>query len=194
MKTKNWVIIILAIFITSTGFATEIPKMDIVSNNTEKIRVGFESVKACQVELTILCDDGTNLYYWKSKSPKERINWTFDLSNVKCGKYKVYLNYGEQSMYRELSVTQKGINTGPTVQLHQPFFSYSDDTLKLSFLNSGMENVYLNIYQDGDFINGVSLGKNLNIQKIINFSKLEKGEYDVVLFDNYSIHHYMVNK
>ena len=194
MKTKKWVVIALVIFIATTGFATEIPKMNVISTEAENTRVSFESDKAYPIELTIKCDDGTILYYWKSKTPKEKLDRDFDLTNVKCGKYKICLNYGEQGMYRELSVTHDGIFTGPNVQLHQPFFTYSDEKLKLSFLNTGKEDVYLNIYKDGNFITGMSLGNQLDLQRLVDLSNLEKGDYDVVLSDNFSTHHYMVHK
>lgn len=194
MKTKKWVIIVLAIFIAITGFATEIPKMNVISTKAEKTRVSFESDIACPIELTIKCDDGTILYYWKSKTPKEKLDQVFDLSDVKCGKYKICLNYGEQTMFRELSVTRNGIYTGPNVQLHQPFFSYSDNKLKLSLLNTGKEDVCLNIYKNGNYITGISLGNQLDLQKLVDLSNLENGDYDVVLSDSFSTYHYMVHK
>ena len=194
MKTKNWIIIVLAILIVSTGFATEIPNMNVSTTKSMETRISFESDKAWPIELTIMSDDDAILYYWKSETPKEKHNQVFDFSNVKYGKYKVCLNYGDRGMYSELSVTREGVFPGPVVQLHSPFFSYSDDKLKLSFLNSGKENVDLKIYQDGDFVAGARLGKKLDIRKIIDFSHLEKGDYDVVLSDNFSTHHFVVHK
>ncbi len=194
MKTKKWALIALAIFIAATGFATELPKMNVVSPKAENTHFSFESDKAYPIVLTIKSDDGAILYYWKSKRPEEKFERIFDLSDVKCGKYKICLNYGEQSMYRELSVTSNGIYTGPNVELHQPYFSYADDKLKLSFLNTGKEDVYLTIYRNGNFLTGISLGNQLDLQKLVDLSNLEKGDYDVVLSDNFATHHYMVHK
>ena len=139
-------------------------------------------------------DAGEFLYSWTSKTPQLKFNKVFDFSNVGCGKYKVYLDCGEQSLTRDLNVTQKQIGIGPEVQLHKPFFRYSDGKLNLSFLNVALKSVYINIYKNGEYVTGLNLGKELDVQKRFDFSKLDKGEYEVVLSDFFSEHYYMVRK
>ncbi len=194
MKTKRWILTTLVILIAAIGFATDTPKMDIKATEAEKTLVSFESVSACPVEITIMCESGEILYYWKSETQLEKLDRFFDLSDVSYGKYKVCVNYGVQSLNRELFVTRKGISVGPTVQLYEPFFMYSDNRLKLSFLNLAQKSVYLNIYENGKHVTGLNLGKDIDMQKSFDFSNLNNGEYDVVLSDYFSEHHYVVRK
>ena len=194
MKTKIWVLTTLAIFIAAIGFATETPKMNIVANENDKILVSFESATACPVEMTITDEDGVIIHYWKSESLQSNFNQMLNLSELERGTYNVVLNYGGTSINRELSITRNEIKVGPPVKLLEPYFCFKNDKLKVSFLNVANKNVYLNVYKDGEHYNGFTLGKEFDIQKCIDFSMAEKGNYEIVLTDYFKEHHYAVNK
>jgi hypothetical protein len=194
MKTKNWVLTTLALFIAAMSFATESPKMNIVSNENDKILVSFESETACPVELTITDEDGVIIHYWKSESPKKMVNQILNLSQLDRGTYNVVLNYGGTSINRELNITRNQVKVGPPVKLPEPYFGFKNDKLNVSFLNVANKTVFLNVYKDGEHYNGITLGKNMDIQKCIDFSMAGKGKYEIVLTDYFKEHHYSVNK
>lgn len=194
MKTKYWVATTLALLVAATANATEIPKMNIVNSGNEKAIVMFNSPTALPIEVSICSETGEMVYYWKSEKPENRLSQDFDLSEIGTGKFNVCINYGGQSINRELVVQKNGIKVGPLVQLYEPYFQFEDDQLKVSFLNAVQKNVYLNIYKEGEHITGVKLGKNMDIQKCIDFSKLENGKYRVILSDNFKDHNYIVQK
>lgn len=194
MKTKNWVFTTLAIFIAAISFATETPKMNIVASENDKILVSFESATACPVEMTITDEDGVIMHYWKSESPQSTFNQWLNLSELERGTYNVVLNYGGTSINRELEITRNEIKVGPPIKLLEPYFFYKNNKLKVSFLNVANKNVYLNVYKDGEHYNGYTLGKNFDIQKCIDFSMAENGNYEIVLTDHFKEHHYAVNK
>ena len=194
MKTKIWVLTTLALFIVAIGFATETPKMNIVTNDADQILVSFESATACPIELIITGNDGEVLHRWQSETPKYIYNQLFNFSELGNGTFNVALNYGGKSINRELCVKNNEIKVGPSEQLLEPFFCFRDDRLNVSFLNVANKNVYLNVYKDGEHYNGFTLGKDLDIQKSIDFSMAEKGNYEIVLSDYFKEHHYTVNK
>jgi len=194
MKTKNWVFTTLAIFIAAIGFATETPKMNIVASEDDKILVSFESATACPVEMTITGEDGVIIHYWKSESPQSTFNQMLNLSELERGTYDVVLNYGGTSINRELEIMRNEIKVGPPVKLPEPYFCFKNDKLKVSFLNVANKNVFLNVYKDGEYYNGFTLGKNFDIQKCIDFSMAGKGNYEIVFTDNFKEHHYALNK
>mgnify|MGYP006982828015 CR=1 FL=1 len=74
------------------------------------------------------------------------------------------------------------------------FFSFKNNKLNVSFLNIANKNVYLNVFKDGQFYEGITLGKDIDIQKSFDFSMVEKGNYDVVLRDYFKEHHYNIKK
>lgn len=194
MKTKYWVVTTLALFVASIGNATEIPKMSIEPTSYEKAMVTFNSPTAFPIEVSIYTVNGEMIYYWKSEKPQKQLTRIFDLSKIGYGDFDVCINYGMQSINRELSVQKSGIKVGPSVQLYEPYFRFENNQLKVSFLNTVQKSVYLNIYKDGEHVTGVNLGKTLDIQKCLDFSKLEKGKYDVILSDKFKDHNYIVQK
>jgi len=194
MKTTKWVLSTLVLLIAAIGFATETPKMKIVASNNEKILVSFESATACPVELTITDEEGVILHYWKSDSPTNMVNKSLNLSQLGHGAFNVALNYGGTSINREIIITRKEIKVGEPVKLLEPFFSFKNEKLNVSFLNVANKNVYLNVYKDGEYYNGMTLGKGFDIQKCIDFSMADNGNYNVVLTDYFKEHHYKIKK
>ena len=194
MKTKIWVITTLAIFIVAIGFATETPKMNIVPVKAEKALVTFNSEIPVTFEITITKNDGEIVDYKKSKNPVDVYQKVFDFSEIGTGNYNVSLNHGNCSMNRDLHVSKKDIKVGPVVQLQEPYFCYKNGMLNVSFLNLAQNSVYLNVYKNGDHVDGVSLGKELSIQKCFDLSKLKNGNYKIVVTDKFNDHQFMVHK
>jgi hypothetical protein len=194
MKTSIGILTILALFIAAVGFATDTPKMNIVANDDSKVLVSFESATACPVEMTITDEDGVIMHYWKSESPQNTFNQMLNLSELEPGTYNVVLNYGGTSINRELSITRGEIKVGPPVKLLEPYFSFKNDKLNVSFLNVANKKVFLNVYKDGEHYNGFTLGKDFDIQKCVDFSMAGKGKYEIVLTDYFKEHHYFVTK
>ncbi len=194
MKTKLWVLTALALFTVSMGFATETPKMNVVTDEENKILVTFESATACPVEITVTDVKGNIVYYWQSESPLSEVNQSFNLADLGKGTFDLALKYGCSSLNREVTVSRKEVIVGPPVKLNEPFFCFKNDKLNVSFLNVSNKNVYLNVYKDGEHYNGFTLGKDVDIQKCIDFSMAENGNYEIVLTDYFKDHHYQVEK
>jgi hypothetical protein len=194
MKTTKWVISTLALLIAAISFATETPKMNVVASEDDKILVSFESTTAYPVELIITDADGEIMHYWKSDYPENIVNQRLNLSQLGHGKFNVALNYGGTSINREISITRKEIKVGEPLELHEPFFSFKNEKLNVSFLNIANRNVYLNVYKDGEYYDGLTLGKDVDIQKSIDFSIAGKGTYEVVLRDYFKDHYYSIRK
>lgn len=194
MKTKYWVLTALALFIVAFSYATDKPKMNIVTGNNEKALVTFESQTAYPLEITICNTYGDIVYYWKGESIQKNLSQPLNMSEFGKGTYHVCVNYGGQSLNRDLIVTRNEVKVGPVVELYEPFFSYDNDRLNLSFLNVAQKNVYLNVYQGDEHVTGVNLGDNMDIQKSFDFSKLSTGEYEVVVSEEFKDHHFLVSK
>lgn len=194
MKTAKWVLSALVLFIVSVSYATDTPKMNIVANDNDNILVSFQSETACPVELTITNEDGEIMHYWKSDSHEYLVNQNLNLAQLGHGTFNVAMNYGGNSINREIIITRKEIKVGEQVKLHEPFFSFKNNKLNVSFLNIANKNVYLNVFKDGQYYEGITLGKDIDIQKSFDFSMAEKGNYEVVLRDYFKEHHYNIKK
>ena len=185
---------VAVIFIALTGSATETPKMNVVKTDAGKARFNISSEKPVPFEMILQNTEGEIFYYKKSERPVNEYEDVFDFANMPKGKYTLSMNYGSCSVNRELNVTKNGILVGPQIRLYEPYFGVKNEMVNISFLNIAQKNVFLNIYQNGKYITGLNLGKNMNLRKKIDISNLEKGNYKFVLTDWFKNHLYVMQK
>lgn len=188
MKTKTWVLTALAFFIVAIGNATDIPKMNVIQVDEGKALVAYESAVESPLEITLTNCNGEVVYYKRTSKPCSEYKEIFDLTELGKGNYCVCVNYGGQSISRNLCLKNKQITVGKAKQLFEPYFRVCDKNLKVSFINAAQKKVYLSIYKDGEYVNGIDLGNNLAIQRCLDLSKLQGGEYEVVLIDKMKAH------
>jgi len=182
MKTKNLVLSAMAVFVATTVFATQLPTMNVVPVNNRKAMVAFEALSPDAFEISVKNRQGETLYYKKSEKPAQTYRTVFDLHNLEEGVYEVCMNSGNFTLVRQLTVSAHSrLKVGEEIRMFSPACSFRENILQLSYLNSAQKNVFLNVYQDGVHVTGKKLGKELCIQKVIDFSKLDEGDYQVVL-------------
>jgi len=194
MKTKTFILSVVAVFLASAVFATKLPSMKIVPVEAEKTLVTFETGSAAQFELSVKNLIGETLYYKKSEKPVENYRAVFDFSNLKNGCYEVSLSSGSCTLNRKLTVSGEKIKVGEEIRLFSPVYTFENNLLSVSFLNKGEKNVFLNIYKEGDHVAGRKLGKEVCIQKYFDLSQLDEGLYEVVLTDKFKNYSYYVRK
>jgi hypothetical protein len=175
-------------FVTATGFATEKPQMTVSANNELVASIRFESPVPTRFEMTIQNEQGEIVYYKKSGEKTGQYNDQFDFSGLNTGKYLVCVNYGNQSLNRELLVSSQKIIISPVEFCYEPYLNMEDGKLNVSFLNVAQKEVYLTILKDGKLVYGVYLGKDMIIQKRLDLNQLEKQEYEIVLRERFKKH------
>jgi hypothetical protein len=82
---------------------------------------------------------------------------------------------------KEFNVDSKNISVGDSKLQFDPYFNFKDNVLKLSYLNFDEGNVNIAIYNEDGVIYQKKLGNDFTIQDGYNLSKLEAGNYKVVL-------------
>ena len=229
MKTNYLALTVLAIFVTVTSFATDSPKMNIVTSEEEKILVAFESETPCPVEITVTNVDGeavtivatatavekpkmdvtpinaeqarisiTNekpalfemsietekgdlVYYKQTTEASKEYQKIFDFANLEKGKYVLNLKVNDTKVIREFEINNKSIVVGDSKMRFDPYFSFKDNLLKFSYLNFDQENYNLKIYCNDQLYYNKRIGNDFSIQQGFDLSKLENGNYRVVL-------------
>lgn len=194
MKTNYLIATLAAFFLAAAGHAAGTPEMNIVPVGNEKFVLVFNADDPCPVEISVCTQKGERIYHWKTTSPCSELKKEIQVNRLGRGTYHVCLNYGGRSINCELFVGGKEISVGPAVSLHEPFFRYENNRLDLSFLNVAQKNVYLNIFRNGEHVTGVNLGNEMAIQKSLDISNLEKGEYSVVVSEYFKDHPFLVRK
>jgi hypothetical protein len=163
--------------------------MSIVPVEEDKALVSFESFSPTQFELTITNIENKILYFKKSENALENHSTVFDFSKLGDGIYNVQIDFGNCSLAKEVNVASNHVKIGEFSKQCKPYIQFNEGLLQISMLNKEQKNVYLNVYQNGEHIDGNRLGKKFCIQKQVDFSKLKKGTYEFVLsggFSNYA--------
>jgi hypothetical protein len=194
MKTKNLFFAVLAMLITSAVFATETPKFKITPKGDGKILVLFESENALPMEVTISDEYGNQAYKWKSESPETSLKKLFNLSELEKGNYNFVVKSGNRKLSTSLNLKKENIKVGPTVQITEPYFNFRNNMLYITYLNVPKQNVYVNIYKNGNHYTGFNLGNEFDLQKCINFCTAESGIYDIVLTGSSDSHLYTLTR
>ena len=75
----------------------------------------------------------------------------------------------------------------------EPYFAYKEGVLKLSYLNFSEENLSLNFYDTNELVYSKKIGDKFNVNEGFDLSKLNKGNYSVVLSTDSKSYTYNVN-
>lgn len=191
MKTRTWILTILAFFIATVGFATEFPTMNLIPVEGDKAMLAYNAPTAATLEITLSDCNGSILYFKRTTGQENELNQIFDFSELEDGDYCMSVNYGNRSISRNLHIEGEEISVGAPMRCFEPYFTLEDKMLNVSLYNSPQKQVFVNIYKDGTHIDGFKLGKDLAIQKRIDLSRLEAGEYEVILTDYVKDHKFV---
>ena len=194
MKTRILFLAFAVLLSAKTVLATETPKTEILSAQGDKILVNYQTDKPCMVEVSITDVQGALIHEWKTENPENCVKRLFNLKEMKDGTYNISLKTGTKSLNSVFNIDGKTIDIGPLVEMYEPYFVFKNDKLYVSFLNQSMKHVFVNVYKDGEHYTGFDFGKNLDIQKCIDFSMAKKGNYEIVLSESLKAHNYTVQK
>lgn len=175
--------IIASIFISGTVFASGNLNVSIIQGASDEAIVNISNAVKSVYQIEIKNDRGDVIYYKETKSPSKTYQNVYDFSELQDGNYIFSVK-----LDKELSETDLHIKNGEVEVVKQekelhPYFAYSDDLLKLSYLNFDQNNVKLYVYKDGSdkAVFQKDLGSDFAMHEAIDFSKLKTGHYDAVL-------------
>jgi len=117
----------------------------------------------------------------------------FDFSNLEAGDYKLAASIDGSTTERSFKIGNKNIAVGKEKSIMEPFFAYKEGLLKLSYLNFSEENLSLNFYDKNDLVYSKKIGDKFNVNEGFDLSKLNKGNYSVVLSTDSKSYTYDIN-
>ena len=181
MKTVKFFTTVLALAIVVVATAVEKPKMDIVPLSEDRAVVSILNGAEALFELSVRSEDGELVYYKQAASPSLTYQKIFDFKNIEDGDYTLDLRVNDTRLTKDFSVSSKGIAVGESKMRLDPYFGFSDNVLKLTYLNFDQENLSLNIYDENGLVYASKLGQDFNIAKGFDLTALAAGKYEVVL-------------
>jgi len=141
-----------------------------ISNNSEQ-----------KYEISISDLTGEVLYHREAKGEQLESSKIFDFSKSEPGVYKMNVKLDGESNEQLVTVTKSGVEVGEIVRKVEPVFAYNENILALSFLNQNKQGMTLDLYSDGNLIYEKKLSDSESLNKKFDLSKLNKGDYQVVL-------------
>jgi hypothetical protein len=168
-------------------------KVNIRPINSEKAVVAISNAEASNYQISIVNDKGEVVYSKQTDEETMDYNKVFDFSNLENGDYKLVATVNRLTTERAFYVNNKTILVGKEKNMIEPYFTYKNGTLKISYLNFSQEKLNLNFYTENEMVYSDVIGDSFSIQKGYNLSKLEKGSYSVVLSTVDKAYTYNVN-
>jgi hypothetical protein len=159
-------------------------KVNILPINSETAVVSISNAQASNFQISIANNKGEVVYYKETDSQSIDYRKIFDFSNLENGDYKLSVNVDKMTTEREFSIKNHNIAVGNEKSHIEPFFAYKDGILKLSYLNFSEEKLNLNFYNENELVYTKAIGDEFSVQEGFNLSKLDKGDYSVVLSTN----------
>jgi hypothetical protein len=181
MKTIRLLFTATAVAIAAIVTAVEKPKMDVIPLNANQAIVSITNENPALFEMSIETNNGDLVYYKQTTKISTEYKKTFDFANLQNGSYVLKLKVNDTRVYREFEVNNNEIVVGDSKMKFDPYFSFKNSELKFSYLNFDQENFNVSIYNGNGLLFNKKLGKDFAIQEGFNLSKLEKGNYTVVL-------------
>lgn len=184
MKTRNLTLTAMAMLLSFAAMATRIPVLSINTDEPENAIVKIESFTPRNFELSLTDNDGQIIYYKKSERPIHNYSSSVNFNEIDDGIYHLSIDFGDCSINRDILVANHKVQSGEISKKCVPYFQVDKRRINISHFNGEQKNLFLNVYKDGTHIDGMSLGKELCIQKRVDISKLKRGSYEFVLSDN----------
>ncbi|HDR51815.1 MAG TPA: hypothetical protein ENN90_09415 [Mariniphaga anaerophila] len=181
MKTIKLALAAVVIGMATVATAVEKPKMNVIPISNERAIVSVLNENPAYFEVSILAENGDLVYYKQTSNPTTDYKQIYDFKNLADGKYALNLKVNDTRVINDFEVSRKGIEVGEARVRFAPYFDYKNNELKLSYLNFDKESLNLTIYNNNGLVYESRIGRDFNITKGYDLSRLESGSYRVTL-------------
>lgn len=156
-------------------------KVNIVPLSSEKAVVAISNNTASNFQISIENSNGEVIYYKETAADSKDFRKIFDFSNLDAGEYTLTATIDGATTERAFNVEKNKIAVGKEKTALEPYFTFNDGVLAVSFLNFSEENLLLNFYDNNGLVYSKELGDKFAVTEGFDLSKLARGNYTVVL-------------
>jgi hypothetical protein len=173
--------IITIFFGAATAFASGKPAMNIIPLIADRVLVAMEQEKSSPVEVRVTDENGRLVFYKSVRSANSDYRKIYDLSALENGSYNVVFNIDNTRVKRTIELNDDRVVVGDIHYSYDPTFLFDNDNLKVTYLNFDEEDFMLKLYRNGQMVFESKLGNDFALTRGFNLSRLDNGNYDVVL-------------
>jgi hypothetical protein len=184
MKTnKKLVLVVVFMLGTLFNYANNDKDFNRIVN-AKKVRVAFKNVKKGN-QLTIKDQKGTQLHS-QIVFKEGNLNTFFDLSSLKDGKYTVELNKDYEIIVKTLEVKDSKVifNKNSRKVIFKPVIRNQENVLMISKISFDKEPIQIALFYDNETIYSETVQCDSILNKVYKLDKKEKGDYQVIVYNN----------
>lgn len=148
-------------------------------NKANHAAVTIASVGEGKFNLTIESENGVDVYYDEVMTSHDQFSKVFDFSNLKDGEYTLKITSKNEVKVRQFDIKNGKIKVFNEEQ-ELPVFKTSGEKAEILLPNASNLNYSIRIVNEkGEELYSTTDSKE-NIKKVFDFSKMEKGQYQVL--------------
>lgn len=186
--------LIATTLLSQLAFASGTFRINLVPKTEAKALLEISNNEAQQYEINISNSTGEMVYYHETKENLTNHSKLFDFSQLEHGVYKIEVKIEGASNEQLLTIGKRGIEVGNSVKKTDPLFSFSDNILKISYLNYNNNQMELHIYNKSDLVWNKEMNDEFTVQKGFDLSKLNRGDYRIVFASGEDIYEYELKR
>jgi len=194
MKTmKNLFALAIAVLIVNGAMASGNLRVNIASGNNEFAEVEISNVAMSTFEIDVKDENGDIVFYKETQAPASNYKRNYDFSKLADGNYYFTVKIENESTETKFNINRGELTVFEEKKMVDPVFMFENNELKLTYLNFSEENTSLIVYDSSrNQLYEKDLKSNFVNHHGIDFSKVAKGNYEVVLSSGNDIHSYDV--
>lgn len=167
--------------IANTLFASGNLKVNIVPLKAEKAVIDISTLSNSTFSMSIANEKGQIVYYHENSNPGENYRKVYNFSDLEDGTYNLSVVSDDLTTERQFQKLHGVIKAGEEDTTLKPFFGYEDGILRCSYMNFTKEKLTLSFFGNDQLLYTKTVGNDFTVQQALNLSKLEKGNYEVIL-------------
>lgn len=184
----------VTILLSNVSMATGNFKVSLTARNEGKALLSVTNDSEQIYEIKISDSEGNMIYSYETEDSNANFNQTLNFSKLEHGLYKMNVKMEGAQYEKYLTVNQEGVSVEKSTKKTAPVFQFKNNVIAVSHLNHGLEKVSAHIYQDGVLIWEKDMENGFSINKGIDISKLDRGNYNLILLSGNDVYEYQVSR
>ncbi|WP_167616297.1 hypothetical protein [Maribellus sediminis] len=189
---KKTMLLLVTILASGSVMATGLLNVSVIPGKNEKalVSVSDNNGDRCMVEVTDV--NGEMVYTHHIKHPGDSYEKLYDFSKLDDGNYTLSVILGDETLLSSMNIQNGNVQISGQKEELKPYFKLNGNELELTFLNFEKQDVKFQLYDDGtnELVFENDLANDFSINKEIDLSKLNAGDYNAVLETGDQLYNY----
>lgn len=195
MKNLKTILTIVAlVFISGAILAIGNLKVHIVPAGEDKSMVHILNSSESKYEIELRNEQGDVVFYKKTDAPSATYAKKYNFTMLRDGDYSLTVNTANEKLENTLKIDNGEVKAIHKKREVDPFFTVRDNRLELSYLNYGLKNVKIRVYDNKDLLFEKELEPDFSVNYGLDISNLKSGKYDAVLTSGNNMYEYKILK